>query len=390
MLVQGYFDLRFEQVRDAFAELFEDPQERGAALCIQIGGETVVDLWAGQAGKQPEERWHSDSILNLYSCTKAFTAVTAMQLVGEGVLELDRPISHWWPAFAQAGKQQITLRQLLSHRAGLVAIKQKLPASALYDWQKMVSVLEGETPSWRPGSRHGYSPIIWGWLLGELLQRASGRPAGELIVERTAHPLELDFHLGLDDQHFERVAHLSRRKGTVNDPATQKLLDALLNQPEALATRAFSNPPAVMNSTHKAEWRRMVQPAANGHGNARTLASFYSGLLDGRLLDSALLAEMTRLHSKGEDATLLAHTRLGLGLMLEQPAVEHASFGLGPRSFGHPGGAGSAGVQPDAGRPGPGDARPAGAPGTEPHRQGAPRPLPHAAWLLPRRQTQPA
>ncbi len=343
MLVQGFYDLQFEAVRDAFAALFEDPQERGAALCIQVGGETVVDLWGGQAGAQPEERWHSDTLINLYSCTKAFSAVTAMQLVGEGQLELDAPLARWWPEFAQAGKENISLRQLLSHRAGLVALSQKLPAAALYDWPRMVAALEAETPSWRPGSRHGYSPILWGWLLGELLQRASGRPAGELIVERTAQPLNLDFHLGLDAQHFDRVAHLTRRKGGVDDPATQRLLAALLHQPDALATRAFSNPPAVMNSAHKPEWRSMVQPAANGHGNARTLAGFYAGLLDGRLLDSALLAEMTRLHSKGEDATLLTHTRLGLGLMLEQAGLEHASFGLGPRTFGHPGAGGSLG-----------------------------------------------
>lgn len=104
MHIHGYFDLQFEAVKDAFAELFNDPQERGAALCVQIGGETVLDLWAGMADRDGQEPWHSDTILNLYSCTKAFTAVAALQLVGEGKLELDEPVARQWPEFAAAGK----------------------------------------------------------------------------------------------------------------------------------------------------------------------------------------------------------------------------------------------------------------------------------------------
>ena len=132
MQIQGYFDLKFEAVKDAFAALFDDPQERGAALCVQVGGETVVDIWAGVADKDGQQAWHSDTILNLFSCTKPFTAVTALQLVSEGKLELDAPVARYWPEFAAAGKERITLRHLLSHQAGLPAIRQNLPAEALY------------------------------------------------------------------------------------------------------------------------------------------------------------------------------------------------------------------------------------------------------------------
>ncbi len=118
MQIQGYFDLKFEALKDAFAELFNDPQQRGGALCVQIGGETVLDLWAGVADKDGQQAWHSDTILNLFSCTKAFTAVAALQLVGEGKLELDVPVARYWPEFAAAGKQAIRLRQLLCHQAG--------------------------------------------------------------------------------------------------------------------------------------------------------------------------------------------------------------------------------------------------------------------------------
>ena len=174
MQIQGHYELKFEAVREAFAALFDDPQERGAALCIQVGGETVIDLWAGSADKDGQQAWHSDTIANLFSCTKTFTAVTALQLVGEGKLALDAPVTNYWPEFAQAGKQSVTLRQLLSHRAGLPAIRELLPAEALYDWQTMVDALAAETPWWTPGTEHGYAAITYGWLIGELIRRADG------------------------------------------------------------------------------------------------------------------------------------------------------------------------------------------------------------------------
>ncbi len=343
MQIQGYFDLKFEAVKDAFAALFDDPQERGAALCVQVGGETVVDIWAGVADKDGQQAWHSDTILNLFSCTKPFTAVTALQLVAEGKLELDAPVARYWPEFAAAGKERITLRHLLSHQAGLPAIRQSLPPEALYDWQTMTDALAAEAPWWALGEGHGYAPITFGWLIGELLRRVEGRGPGESIVARTAKPLGLDFHVGLADEEFHRVAAISRGKGNLGDAAAQRMLKTMMSDAQAMTTRAFANPPSIMTSTNKPEWRRMQQPAANGHGNARSLAGFYSGLLDGSLLDSELLAELTREHSVGEDRTLLTPTRFGLGCMLDQPAVPNATYGMGPGAFGHPGAGGTTG-----------------------------------------------
>ncbi len=343
MLIQGYFDLRFEALKEAFAELFTDSQERGAALCVQIGGETVVDIWAGTADKDGSEAWHSDTILNLFSCTKTFAAVAALQLVEQGKLELDAPVARWWPEFAAAGKERVTLRQLLSHKAGLPALRQMLPAEALYDWQQMTAALAAEQPWWTPGEAHGYSPITYGWLIGELLRRVDGRGPGESIVARIAKPLGLDFHVGLDEEEFPRVAHIARKKGEMGDAAAQRLFKCMMSEPNALSTRAFANPPSILTSTNKPEWRRMQQPAANGHGNARALAGFYAALLDGRLLEAEMLNEMTREHACGDDLTLLTPTRLGLGCMLDQPKVANATYGLGSKAFGHPGAGGSVG-----------------------------------------------
>lgn len=343
MQIQGYFDLKFEALRDAFAALFDAPQERGMALCVQVAGETVVDLWAGVADKEGEQAWHGDTILNLFSCTKTFTAVAALQLVAEGKLELDAPVARYWPEFAAAGKEKITLRHLLSHQAGLPALRNMLPAEALYDWQTMTTALAAEQPWWSLGEGHGYAPITYGWLVGEVLRRVEGRGPGESIVARTAAPLGLDFHVGLADEEFDRVAIISRGKGNFGDAAAQRLLTTMMSEPTAMSTRAFTNPPSIMTSTNKPEWRRMQQPAANGHGNARSLAGFYSGLLDGRLLESELLSELTREHAVGEDKTLLTRTRFGLGCMLDQPDVTNATYGMGPRAFGHPGAGGSIG-----------------------------------------------
>ena len=343
MHIQGYFDLKFEALKEAFAALFDDPQERGMALCVQVGGETVVDLWAGVADKDGQQAWHRDTILNLFSCTKTFTAVTALQLVGEGKLELDAPVARYWPEFAAAGKGKITLRHLLSHQAGLPALRQMLAPEALYDWQTMTAALAAEQPWWALGEGHGYAPITYGWLVGEVLRRVEGCGPGESIVARTAKPLGLDFHVGLADEEFDRVAIISRGKGNFGDAAAQRLLKTMMSDPSAMSTRAFTNPPSIMTSTNKPEWRRMQQPAANGHGNARSLAGFYSGLLDGRLLEPQLLAELTREHAVGEDKTLLTRTRFGLGCMLDQPDVANATYGMGARAFGHPGAGGSIG-----------------------------------------------
>ncbi len=343
MQTQGYFDLAFEPLKEAFAALFDDPQARGAALCVKVGGETVVDLWAGVAGRDAQDAWHADTLLNLFSCTKTLAAVTVLQLVSEGKLDLDAPMATLWPAFAAAGKQRITLRQVLCHQAGLPAIATPLPAEALYDWSAMVHALECQAPWWTPGEGQGYAPITFGWLVGEMIRLATGREPGEAIVARVAKPLGLDLHIGLDDAEFHRVAHISRAKGNRGDEAAQRLLKATMGEPLSMPSLAFGNPPSVLTSTNKPEWRRMQQPAANGHGNARSLAGFYGALLNGSLLDSEALAELTREQGVGEDRTLLTRTRFGLGCMLDQPDVPNATYGLGPRAFGHPGAGGSIG-----------------------------------------------
>lgn len=342
MQIHGYFDLKFEAVREAFAQQMQDPQQRGAGVCIQIDGETVVDLWAGYTDRHQQEAWHTDTLVNVFSATKPFAAVAILQMVGEGKIELDAPVAKIWPEFAQNGKAQITLRHLLSHRAGVTAVAKPLAAQSLYDWQVMTDALAEQAPWWEPDTAHGYAPISYGWLIGELIRRLDNQEPGAAIIARTAQPLDLDFHIGLSQANMARVTDVSRGKWP-GDAAAMRLASTMLSQPTSMNTLSFNNPPSVMTSTNKPEWRAMAQPAANGHGNARSLAGFYTGLLNGRLLDQALLEQMCQEHSVGEDNTLLTQTRFGLGCMLDQPAVPNATYGLGPKAFGHPGAGGCIG-----------------------------------------------
>ncbi|MBB3102278.1 serine hydrolase domain-containing protein [Azomonas macrocytogenes] len=342
MQIQGYFDLRFESVKDVFAASFNGNGQRGGAICVKVGGETVIDLWAGTADNAGERAWDSDTLVNLFSCTKTFTGVAALQLVAEGKLELDAPVARIWPEFGVNGKERITLRQLLCHRAGVPALREVLPAAALFDWTAMTTALASEHPWWTPGEGQGYAPLAYGWLLGELIRRIDGKEPGKAIMARVAEPFGLDFHLGLSDADISRVAYLVRGRNDFGDAGAQRLMKTIQSDPTSLSGRAFNNPPGLMNSGNKPEWLRFTQPAANGHANARAVAGFYDALLHERLLDRALLAEMTREHSLGEDRTLLAHTRFGLGCWLDQPQA-NATFGLGPQSFGHPGAGGCLG-----------------------------------------------
>ncbi len=341
MSVQGYCAPHLQALQDSFAAQLAQPNNRGAAFCVQRNGETLVDLWGGFADRHASQPWQADTLVNVFSCSKPFAAVAALALVEQGKLELDAPLARYWPEFAQAGKHGISLRQVLSHQAGLPALRELLPAEALFDWSQMCAVLAAESPWWTPGEQHGYAPITYGWLVGELLRRVTAETVGDALLNRTSRPLGLDFHMGLDEQTQQRVSDVSRLKNEWGDEAAQRLVQCFFTQPTAMTTRAFTNPPSILTSTNTPQWRAMAQPAANGHGNARSLAGFFSALLDGRLLGHELLAEMTREHAVGVDQTLLTRTRFGLGCMLDQPDVANATFGLGPRTFGHPGAGGS-------------------------------------------------
>lgn len=343
MHLDGKSDSAFSSVLDVFTQILEEPEQRGASLCVQIAGETVIDVWGGVIDRHAEQLWQRDTLVNIFSSGKPLAAVVLLQLVAQGRLQLDTPLAEYWPELAVQGKQQITLRHVLSHQAGLPAVLEPLAAQALFDWSRMVRAIEHTPPWWTPGRAHGYAPMTYGWLVGELIRRVEGCEPGEAMAQRIAQPLQLELYLGLTEHELPRVGDVMRMKGVFGDAAYLRLMKTMAHDPHGMAAKAFSNPPSMMTSTNTLEWRQMQQPAANAHSTARGLAGFYTGLLQGQLLDGDMLTQMLTEHSCGIDLTLQTSTRFGLGCMLEQADQSPASYGLGPRSFGHPGAGGTLG-----------------------------------------------
>lgn len=357
LTIHGECAARFRRVREVFEENFRRRHEVGAAVAVVHDGEPVVDLWGGWADQARTRPWQRDTIANVYSCTKALVAICAHQLVERGRLDLDAPVAEYWPEFAARGKGALPVRWLLSHRAGLPAVRETLPPEALYDWTMITAALAAEEPWWEPGTAHGYHAVTFGWLVGEVVRRVDGRSPGTYFRDEVARPLGLDFHIGLADREHGRVAELSDLTMAAADELDADaigLAQVILSDPDSMTARAFLNPPSMALGVNNPEWRRAEIPGANGHGAARDLARVYGALarggdLDGvHVLDPAAIARLRGEQSRGRDLVLQVDTRFGLGVMLPQPRPD-ARFGPGANAFGHPGAGGALGcADPDA------------------------------------------
>ncbi|MFP6605000.1 MAG: serine hydrolase domain-containing protein, partial [Myxococcota bacterium] len=195
--VHGHCEPRFQAVRDVFEKNIKEGLDLGAAVAFTLDGEPVVDLWGGHLEFDRKDEWQRDTLVNVYSTTKGMTAICAHQLVERGLLDLSAPVADYWPEFAAAGKQELPVHYLLSHRAGLPAVRDPLPKDSLYDWDTFTAALAAQEPWWEPGTQHGYHAITFGHLVGELIRRVSGQSVGRYFEENVAGPLEADFHIGM-------------------------------------------------------------------------------------------------------------------------------------------------------------------------------------------------
>jgi CubicO group peptidase (beta-lactamase class C family) len=340
--IHGTCDPRFAAVRDAFAANFEAGREVGASFAATVDGKPVVDLWAGHADAARLRPWERDTVVNVFSTTKAMAALCAHLLVERGLLDVDAPVARYWPEFAQAGKGCMPVRYLLSHTAGLAALRPSLPSEALYDWSRMTGALAAETPWWEPGSASGYHALTYGYLVGEVVRRIAGRTLGALFRQDVARPLGADFHIGLAAVEDARVAEMI-------PPTAEELAAAgpgATEDPESMLGKVMGNPRVVPELANTRAWRAAEIPAANGHGNARSVARVMAalacgGTLDGvRLLGDATLARAVAEQCSGQDLVLRFPIRWGLGFMLAGPELP-----VGPnlRTFGHGGWGGSLG-----------------------------------------------
>jgi CubicO group peptidase (beta-lactamase class C family) len=350
MEIQGDFDTRFSAVRDAFVANFEHHDEVGAAIAVYVGGQPVVDLWGGFADGARTRPWERDTIVNIYSATKGLTATCAHMAVERGLIELDAPVARYWPEFAEAGKADIVVRDLLAHRAGLPALRDPMPPGAWTDWDWVTAALAREEPWWAPGTSHGYHAVTFGFLVGEVIRRATGKTVGEFLRTEIAEPLGLDAYIGFGPELDERVAEMLPARPP--PPEQPDALGEILADPDSMSSKAFANieealPPAVNTRA----WRAPEIPAGNGHTNARSLGRLYAALAHGEIDGVELLSRQAidvarEEHSSGEDAVVLIETRFGLGYMLPSGP---ADFSPNPRAFGHPGLGGALGfADPEA------------------------------------------
>ncbi|MEU0968605.1 serine hydrolase domain-containing protein [Streptomyces sp. NPDC005917] len=347
--INGEVAVGFEGVREAFAANFEQRGDVGAAVCVYRDGRPVVDLWGGVADPDTGREWERDTLQLVYSATKGATATMAHLLAQRGELDLDAPVADYWPEFGVNGKAGIPVRWLLSHRAGVVTVDPPVPLEEALGWEAMVAALAAQRPAWEPGTGHGYHGRTFGWLVGEVIRRVSGRTPGRFFAEEIAGPLGLDFFIGLPAAERGRVSRMVYPKAEIDlstvpleaVPPEAREFVAALQDPDSLNNRAFAVTDPAEIDFNSAEVQAAEIPSSNGIGTARGLARMYAALIgevDGvRLFTPETLASATAEQAGGVDKVIMMPVRFGSGYMLP---VEINPL-TGPRAFGHPGRGGS-------------------------------------------------
>ncbi|MBI1238836.1 MAG: serine hydrolase [Alphaproteobacteria bacterium] len=354
--VEGKCDPKFAGVRDAFIENFEKRDEVGASVSITLEGKQVVDLWGGHKtpGGAP---WEEDTISIVFSCTKGASALCAHMAADRGLLDFEAPVTRYWPEFGAEGKDIARVSMMLDHSVGVPAVRQKLKDGAFFDYEHMVELLAAEKPFWKPGTRNGYHGVTSAWTVGEMVRRATGTRLGRFLRQEVTGPLDIDFWLGLPEEHEARVAPMIPAP---NDEAARNSRIALaaaadMGSPSAYFLMSLLTFNANTREAHAAEIG-----SANGISNGRGLAALYAPLANGGALGGQRLVGADTLKRMGEvsvatheDATLAIPTRFSLGFMksMDNRRLENAqacSVILGDAAFGHVGAGGSIGfADPD-------------------------------------------
>jgi CubicO group peptidase (beta-lactamase class C family) len=377
----GWVAPGFEAVGDTFQANFDAGSEIGAAFAAYHRGEKVVDLWGGIADETTGRPWEEDAVVLVYSTTKGVTAMCAHRLAQEGALDVDAPVATYWPEFGQAGKEGITVADLLAHRAGLAWVDGTMSADEMLRWDPVVEALERQAPSWPPGTAHGYHATTYGWLVGEVVRRITGVSLGTYLRNAITGPLDADFFIGLPASEEPRVARLvpfaeglasgrgagrleagGGRAGTRQADLARlaELAPSYLAKDGPLfkALMAPGGAFADQDLWHSPRLHAAEIPAANGIGDARSLALLYGACVSEvttgsgesfRILSPEQVDRAVRPETNGPDAVLMGlDIQWGLGFNINRGLIAEAGLG-GPRSFGHFGMGGSAGwADPDA------------------------------------------
>lgn len=310
--VHGHCDERFAAVREVFVNNLKGGLDVGASFAATVEGEMVVDLWGGFADAARTRPWARDTIVNVYSTTKTMTALTALLLADRGVLDLHAPVARYWPEFAASGKEGVKVSHLLSHAAGLSGWDTPLRAEELYDWSRICALLAAQKPWWTPGEKVGYHALSQGFLVGEVIRRASGKTVGTVFREEIAGPLRADFHIGLAAEHDARVGELI--------PPTTGLGKG--QDPQSIAGRTLNNPVLTALEPRTRAWRAAEIPAAGGFGHARSVAEVQT------VLANRGVSKGKRIMSEAGTRRALEPQIEGVDMVLGLPIKHGMGYGL--------------------------------------------------------------
>lgn len=339
----GHCNSQYEHVLNAFVENFELGEEVGAACSIYVEGEKVIDLWGGYEDANKSRPWRQDAIVCMHSVAKAFSATALHMLAERGVVDYDSPVAEYWPEFAAAGKQDIPLRYIMDHRAGLPVIEASVDDITIYDFDGFTSELASMSPLWKPGTKAGYHVLTMGYLIGAVVKRVTGKTIGTFVQDEICGPLGLDYWIGLPDGAFHKCAdYVPTIKGTLFD---REMID-----PETLSAKAWAQMPLDEDFNSRA-YRKAEIPGANGHGSARAVAKFYAALIGGMdgisLLSRGSLNRAISKQWSMLECVLNREYNMSLGYLLN--SSPYVPMGPNPRAFGHHGVGGSIGFgDPDA------------------------------------------
>jgi CubicO group peptidase (beta-lactamase class C family) len=357
-LVEGECDPKFDGVLETFVENFEKRDELGASVCISLEGRTVVDLWGGKVAEGGAS-WSRDTISIVFSATKGASALCAHMAADRGLLDFNAPVTRYWPAFGQAGKEGALTSMMLDHSVGLPHLRARLKNGAFYDYDHMIGLLEREEPFWEPGTRNGYHGVTSAWTVGEMVHRSTGKRLGAFFRDEVAKPLGIDFWIGLPAEYEPRVAPMIF--APVTDEVRNSRISQAATREKDSATHYFMFNNGGFNANSR-EAHAAEIGSATGISNARGLAGLYAPLANGGELNGIRLVSrdaVTRMSlcsvATHEDATLRIPTRFSLGFMkaMDNRGLEnakHCSLIISEPAFGHVGAGGSIGFADPASR----------------------------------------
>jgi len=341
-MVEGYNRPEFEQVREAFTRNFTEHDELGASVAVTRGGKLVVDLWGGWKDKARTQPWTRETRAPLWSGTKPITGICFAMIVDRGLTTYEDRVSKYWPEFGAAGKEAITIAQLLSHQAGLPGFAEPTTLDELLSTELAAARLAAQTPFWPPGTACGYHGVSLGPITATLFKRIEGRTIRQFVAEEIALPFNLGVSIGLNSEDFDQAAETVRPDEGIDLSSFYRVEGAVLdgkagNPNLSPAQAAALNPPMDVIYANLPKWRAADIPGANGFGNAHSLAEFYALVLGHprngkRLASPAVIAEATRVRIEGMDQVKNVHARWAAGF-----AVNEGLYGPNPNTFFHSG-----------------------------------------------------